>query len=166
MTNSTQSSGVLSLINGRELRMDHIFELQGSWKGGLSGEGKIQTENLTTEVSIPTSMGGGEKGTNPDELLLSSSAACYFMTIGLYMERNHIPFEDIKISSKLKVSGNGKLHVESIHHYPVIYLAEEPDEDMTDRIHSIAHRAEEGCMITRAIKGNVNVVVEPAIKKV
>ncbi|WP_226658171.1 OsmC family protein [Guptibacillus hwajinpoensis] len=146
--------------------MDHVFELQGSWKGGLSGEGKIETEHLTTDVSIPLSMGGSEKGTNPDELLLSSSAACYFMTIGLYLERNQIPFEDIKISSKLTVSDKGRLHVESIHHYPVVYLANEPDEAMTKRIHDIALRAEEGCMITRAIKGNVEVVVEPSIKKV
>ncbi|MGA9289963.1 MAG: OsmC family protein [Anaerobacillus sp.] len=146
--------------------MEHIFELQGSWKGGLSGEGKIETDHLTTDVSIPVSMGGTEKGTNPDELLLSSSAACYFMTIGLYLERNKIPFEDIKISSKLTVSEEGRLHVESIHHYPVIYLAEEPDKAKVEQIHSIAHRAEDGCMITRAIKGNVNVVVEPSIKKV
>ncbi|PFG13170.1 OsmC family protein [Bacillus sp. es.036] len=146
--------------------MDHVFELQGSWKGGLSGEGIVKTENLTTDVSIPSSMGGSEKGTNPDELLLSSSAACYFMTIGLYLERNEIPFEDIKISSKLTVSDKGRLHVASIHHYPVIYLSNDPNEAMTARIHDIAHRAEEGCMITRAIKGNVDVVVEPSIKKV
>ncbi|WP_273850540.1 OsmC family protein [Guptibacillus spartinae] len=146
--------------------MDHVFELQGSWKGGLSGEGKIKTEHLTTDVSIPSSMGGSEKGTNPDELLLSSSAACYFMTIGLYLERNQIPFEDVKISSKLTVSSKGRLHVESIHHYPVIYLANDPDETMSERIHAIAHQAEEGCMITRAIKGNVDVYIEPSIKKV
>ncbi|WP_347550222.1 OsmC family protein [Pseudalkalibacillus hwajinpoensis] len=144
--------------------MDHIFELKGSWKGGLSGEGKVETDHLSTDVSIPVSMGGSGIGTNPDELLVSSSAACYFMTIGLYLERNGIPFEDVKISSKLTVSEEGRLHVESIHHYPVIYLAEDPDEAMLEKIHSIAHRAEDGCMITRAIKGNVNVIVEPSIK--
>ncbi|TKD71527.1 OsmC family protein [Pseudalkalibacillus hwajinpoensis] len=145
--------------------MAHVFELNGSWKGGLSGAGKISTDHLTTEVSIPASMGGSEIGTNPDELLLSSSAACYFMTIGLYLERNKIQFEDITISSKLIVSEKGRLHVESIHHYPVIYLSEKPDEALSEQIHKIAHQAEEGCMITRAIKGNVEVIVEPSIKQ-
>ncbi|MDQ0483034.1 OsmC family protein [Guptibacillus hwajinpoensis] len=146
--------------------MDHIFELKGSWKGGLSGVGKISTNHLTTDVSIPASMGGSEVGTNPDELLLSSSAACYFMTIGLYLERNKVQFEDISISSKLIVSEKGRLHVESIHHYPVIYLTEEPDAALSEQIHKIAHQAEEGCMITRAIKGNVKVIVEPSVKQV
>ena len=145
--------------------MDHVFELNGNWKGGLSGEGKIKTDHLTTDVSIPASMGGSEVGTNPDELLLSSSASCYFMTIGLYLERNNIPFEDITISSKLTVSEKGRLHVESIHHYPIIFLSEAPDEALSEQINKIAHQAEEGCMITRAIKGNVKVIVEPSIKQ-
>ncbi|WP_377889089.1 OsmC family protein [Alkalihalobacillus sp. R86527] len=144
--------------------MEHIFELKGSYKGGRKGKGEVRSENLSTDVTIPTSMGGLEEGTNPDELLLSSSAACYFMTLGLYLEAKNISFHDIKISSKLIVSEEGRVHVESIHHYPVIYLEESPDESLRKRILEIADRAEDGCMITRAIKGNVNVSVEPSIE--
>ncbi|MCA0988215.1 OsmC family protein [Guptibacillus algicola] len=144
--------------------MEHVFELKGSYKGGRKGKGEVHSENFSADVTIPTSMGGLDEGTNPDELLLSSSAACYFMTLGLYLEAKNISFEDIKISSKLIVSEEGRVHVESIHHYPVVYLNETPDESLRKRILDIADRAEDGCMITRAIKGNVNVFVEPSIE--
>ncbi|WP_270181994.1 OsmC family protein [Alkalihalobacillus sp. CinArs1] len=144
--------------------MEHVFELKGSYKGGRTGIGEIHSENLSASVTIPTSMGGLDEGTNPDELLLSSSAACYFMTLGLYLEAKKIPFDDIQISSKLIVSEEGRIHVESIHHFPVVYLKESPDESLRQQIMDIAERAEDGCMITRAIKGNVKVFVKPSIE--
>lgn len=146
--------------------MEHIFEMKGYWKGGRKGKGEVHSEHLSTNVTIPSSMGGSEEGTNPDELLLNSSAACYFMTLGLYLEAKKIPFYDIKISSKLIVSEEGRVHVESIHHYPIVYLEESPDDALTNRIMEIADRAEDGCMITRAIKGNVRVIVKPSIQVV
>lgn len=143
----------------------HQFELTGSWEGGLSGQGKIALRNLNSDVSAPTELGGIGKGTNPEEMLLGSAATCYLITLGSILERRKWNVSDLTITSEAKINAAGGLKFESIIHRPKITIGRGISDEQKEEIRKIALRAEHACMISKALKGNVLVTVEPIIEE-
>nr|WP_263312996.1 SACOL1771 family peroxiredoxin [Mammaliicoccus sp. Marseille-Q6498] len=137
----------------------HIFDLKGTWTKGRNASGHITTKNLSTRVSIPEVMEGPEIGTNPDEMLLGAASTCYMISLAAMIERSEIDIERIEIESKGHVEvENEIITYKKIEHFPIIYIGEEPDEDLKKRLNRLVQKAEESCMITRALAGNVEVV--------
>lgn len=143
----------------------HEFHLKAAWPGLRNDVGTIETLNLNTQVSIPIEMDGPGIGTNPDEMLLGAAATCYIITLAAMLERNGIEKENLTMNSVGVVEvTNGVITYKKIIHKPEIILP----EDTTEKKRSIAQRlimkAETSCMISRALKGNVEVSVEPIIQ--
>ncbi|ASE33887.1 SACOL1771 family peroxiredoxin [Mammaliicoccus sciuri] len=143
----------------------HIFNLKGTWTKGRNASGHITTDNLSTRVSIPEVMDGPEIGTNPDEMLLGAASTCYMITLAAMIERSEIDIERIEVASKGHVDvENGVITYKKIEHFPIIYLSEEPDENLQKRLNRLVQKAEESCMVTRALAGNVQVVATGEIR--
>jgi peroxiredoxin-like protein len=140
------------------------FHLKSSWAGGRLGEGKIDVGNLQTVVSIPGEMGGPGIGTNPDEMLLGAAATCYLITLASVLENRKLPVNEISLSTKGVVSDDGGLHFASITHKPIITLSGEATEEQVQSARTAVERAEKACMISKALRGNVQVYVEPEIR--
>lgn len=139
-------------------KVEHIFKLQTSWDGGRNDSSSIQCENLITTISIPSGMGGPGIGTNPDELLLSAAASCYIISLAAMLERSNV-------KARLVLQSDGIVQVEKnvfsykqIIHNIEIFLEE--DNDSHKRIAGrLALKAEETCMISKALRGNVEIKV-------
>ncbi|MFT8322004.1 MAG: OsmC family protein [Bacillus sp. (in: firmicutes)] len=143
---------------------EHHFYLQANWPGGRNNVGTIASGMLKTEISIPKEMDGPGVGTNPDEMLLGAAATCFIITLAAMMERNNLQKESLTLQSEGVVDvTNGVFTYKQIIHRPTIVLlhdATEKDRQLAERL---AYKAEASCMITRAIKGNVEVILEETI---
>ena len=142
----------------------HTFTLHIDWPGGRNSVGELSTERLQTKVSIPPEMNGPGIGTNPDEMLLGAAATCYLITLAAMLERSQIEAELTLESKGLVDVTNGVFSYKAIHHYVSIILKNKEDERGRRIAERYAYKAEETCMISKALKGNVDIEVHLTLK--
>lgn len=144
----------------------HHFSLHANWPEGRNGTGTIKSGNLQTTVSIPTEMDGPGIGTNPDEMLLGAAATCYIITLAAMLERSGIKKESLHMNSEAIVDvTKGIFTYEKIIHRPTIVLASDVSDRQLQTTKKLAQKAEDSCMISRALKGNVEIELEISITK-
>jgi peroxiredoxin-like protein len=137
---------------------EHVFHLKAHWPGGRNDTGKIETKNLQTKVSIPPEMDGPGIGTNPDEMLLGAAATCYIITFAAMIERSKIEKIDLTMDSEGIVDvTNGVITYKKIIHRPVVTIKKDTPKNISTMLQKLAIKAENSCMISRALKGNVEV---------
>ncbi|MGD8190895.1 OsmC family protein [Brevibacillus ginsengisoli] len=142
----------------------HLFHMEAEWQGGRLSTGAIKGEGLQASISVPAELGGPGQGTNPEELLISSAMTCYTITLAAILEKRKIPFQSLTVRSEGKLTvEEGNLGFREIIHRPIIRLMEQSEEIRQNANHA-AHRAEQVCMISKAIRGNVEIKVEPTIE--
>lgn len=144
---------------------EHHFHLKANWPGLRNDIGTIEAGNLVTKISIPPEMDGPGVGTNPDEMLLGAAATCYIITLAAMLERSHIEKEQLSMESEGIVDvTKGVFTYKKIIHRPEIVLnANATDKDI-QLAKKLAEKAESSCMISRAIKGNVEMELHATIK--
>lgn len=148
-------------IKGDEIMAEHFFHLKANWPGDRNDIGEIQMKNLQTQISIPPEMDGPGIGTNPDEMLLGAAATCYIITLAAMMERSNISKESLYMDSTAIVDvTNGVFTYKKIVHRPTIVLRNEKDMATMEKI---AIKAEQTCMISKALRGNVEIALESTI---
>ncbi|MDQ0217789.1 OsmC family peroxiredoxin [Peribacillus cavernae] len=144
---------------------EHHFHLTANWPGLRNDVGEIQAGNLQTKISIPPEMDGPGIGTNPDEMLLGAAATCYIITLAAMMERSKLEKKSLTMESEGIVDvTNGVITYKKIIHRPKIVLyhsATKKDYNLAQRL---AEKAEQFCMISRAVKGNVEIELETDIQ--
>ena len=141
----------------------HTFNVKLDWPGGRNAVGALKAERLQTKISIPPEMDGPGIGTNPDEMLLGAAATCYLITLAAMLERSEIDAKlDLTSEGFVDVT-NGVFTYKEIHHHIVITLKEQTERTVrySERY---ALKAEETCMISKALKGNVNIQVHLTLK--
>lgn len=143
---------------------EHHFHLKAHWPGLRNDVGEIETGGLITKVSIPPEMDGPGIGTNPDEMLLGAAATCYIITLAAMMERSRLEKDDLTVESVGVVDvTKGVITYRKIIHRPVIVLKADADEKHLALARKLAQKAEASCMISRAIKGNVEVELQETV---
>ncbi|WP_404455863.1 OsmC family protein [Oceanobacillus kapialis] len=142
----------------------HLFQLKADWPGGRNSEGTIEAGNLKTKISIPKEMDGPGIGTNPDEMLLGAAATCYLITLAAMIERSDLPLKHMELESEGHVDvSNGVITYKKIVHKPTVFLDPTATDRELEKLKKLVNKAEESCMISRAIKGNVAVELEPTL---
>ncbi len=143
---------------------EHEFHLTAVWPGGRNSAGYIEAGNLKTKISIPSAMEGPNVGTNPDEMLLGAAATCYLITLAAMIERTHLPLNGLSLESVGSVDVTRGIYTyKKIIHRPSVSLKPEATESDYTKLKVLVTEAEKNCMISKAIKGNVEVEVEPVI---
>jgi peroxiredoxin-like protein len=143
---------------------EHHFYLKANWPGGRNDIGDIASGNLITQVSIPPEMDGPGIGTNPDEMLLGAAATCYIITLAAMMERSKLEKTSLTMDSEGIVDvTRGVITYKKIIHRPRLVLKADATEQDIQLAQKLAEKAETSCMISRAIKGNVEVQLEATI---
>ncbi|MEH7393500.1 OsmC family protein [Bacillus sp. JJ1474] len=143
---------------------EHHFHLKAHWPGLRNDVGEIEAGQLKTKVSIPPEMDGPGIGTNPDEMLLGAAATCYIITLAAMMERSKLEKVDLSMESVGIVDvTKGVITYKKIIHRPVIVLKREATEKNEALVLKLAQKAETSCMISRALKGNVEIELETTI---
>ncbi|WP_066287759.1 OsmC family protein [Bacillus sp. FJAT-29937] len=145
---------------------EHHFHLKAHWPGLRNDVGEIEAGQLRTKVSIPPEMDGPGIGTNPDEMLLGAAATCYIITLAAMMERSKLEKVDLSMESVGIVDvTKGVITYKKIIHRPVITLKSEATERDEALALKLALKAETSCMISRALKGNVEIELETTINR-
>ncbi|MGM8366529.1 OsmC family protein [Virgibacillus sp. W0181] len=148
---------------------EHHFHLKAQWPGGRDSEGYIESGNLQTAISIPEEMDGPGVGTNPDEMLLGAAATCYIITLAAMIERKKLPLDEMLLESVGIVNvDKGVITYKKIIHRPTVILKQDAEDEEFEKLEQLVEAAEKGCMISRAIRGNVEVELQaniPRIKK-
>ncbi|MCA1062109.1 SACOL1771 family peroxiredoxin [Rossellomorea sp. AcN35-11] len=142
----------------------HSFHISTDWPGLRNDVGTLSSENFHTKISIPPEMDGPGIGTNPDEMLLGAAATCYIITLAAMLERSHISKRDLQMTSEGIVEvEKGVITYKEIIHRPILTLGPSTTKKDITIAEKLMMKAEQSCMITRAIKGNVTVSVAPEI---
>src|SRR3989440_12618074 len=142
----------------------HEFTIHSVWEGDSDGGGQASGAGGQIAYGLPEGLGGAGGRTNPEELLMSSVAACYSITLAVLAERRRLPITRIEteVEGKVARQPGGTLKFLSIHLKPKITMAGADDAQQTAALDS-AHKAEQYCVISNAIRGNVEIGVEPEI---
>lgn len=144
---------------------EHHFFLKADWPGGRNNVGYIDAGKLQTKVSIPPEMNGPGVGTNPDEMLLGAAATCYVITLGAMIERANLPLQEMSLESEGIVEvENNVITYKKIIHKPTVVLTNQASEKNYQMLTKLVERAEASCMISRALKGNVEIELVATIK--
>lgn len=140
---------------------EHYFHLKADWPGNRNDIGTIQALNLETKISIPHEMDGPGVGTNPDEMLLGAATTCYIITLAAMLERSKIEKSALVVESSAVVDvTNGIFTYKKIVHRPTLTIVNKKDSNMASRL---LKKAEQTCMISKALKGNVEIELEPTL---
>ncbi|MGG3572176.1 OsmC family protein [Bacillus gobiensis] len=143
---------------------EHHFHLQAHWTGGRNSVGEISCGGLQTNISIPPEMDGPGVGTNPDEMLLGAASTCYIITLAAMMEQSGLEKNTLSMTSEGIVDvTNGIFTYKKIIHRPKIELKADAEKKDVSLAYKLAEKAENACMISRAIKGNVQIELEAEV---
>lgn len=138
--------------------MKHQFEVGLEWNNGRNGTGKLQAKQLQTEVSIPREMNGPDIGTNPDEMLIGAASTCFTISFATLLENAKLMPTKLSVRSIGTVDVTGHIYTfEQIVHYVDVAFE---GQYKAERVERFAKKAEETCMISKALKGNVQVIVK------
>ena len=127
------------------------------WEGDLkSGKGHMKFGSFDGPYSFASRFESGQ-GTNPEELLAAAEAACYTMALSSGLERNGTPATKVETTAACTIQAvpggfaitTMKLNVQ----------ATVPRIDKV-KFDQIAQETKEGCPVSKALKGNVELQLE------
>ncbi|MGI2264416.1 SACOL1771 family peroxiredoxin [Staphylococcus cohnii] len=145
--------------------VQHQFKVTTKWADGRESVGKLSGDILDEQISIPAGLGGNGTGTNPDELLVSAASSCYIISLAAVLERSGFTQIDIQQSTiGLAIFENAKFKMDTITHYPEIKVDTTQKEQLKKKLPKLLKIADNNCMISNSIRGNVDVKIEPILK--
>ncbi|MGM0924107.1 MAG: OsmC family protein [Bacillota bacterium] len=128
---------------------DSKTNLKTVWYGNTKGNGRIQANDLETNIAIPESFGGSGEGAEPKELLVTSAVACYTMTLVAMFETRKLPVARFTMDSE---TSNSKEEGFKIIHYPHIILSADATEDQIQSANRAIMAADKGCAVGNMLK--------------
>jgi peroxiredoxin-like protein len=146
---------------GEEL---HQFQTHSSSKGDSGGQGLLTIRGNEVRFGRPTQLGGSDDRLSPEELLLAAVVSCYTITFGILAERRRLPVVNVDVDAEADVIQQlgGTLKYQAIRLKPRITLSG-ADENQKNTALDSAHKAEQYCVISNAVRGTVQITVEPDI---
>ncbi len=148
--------------------INHEYVTKVVWTGGRDGDGTATAKGSGVEIpiNVPVEFQGKGGGTNPEELLTSAIASCYTITFGIIAANRKLPVKSVETTATGTVEQNGAAFTyKSITIKPVILMDGEPTFEQLKQAEEIAHKADGYCIITNAVRGKVEISVEPTIAK-
>ena len=137
-----------------------------TWNGDLtSGEGSVSAGTTQLFTDLPVSWASRteepEGRTSPEELLAAAHASCYAMAFSGELARRGTPPEHLHVEAEVTFDKVGEKWTVTTSRLTVLGHVEGiSDSDFTDA----AEAAKDGCPISRALQGNVDISVEPTLE--
>jgi lipoyl-dependent peroxiredoxin len=129
------------------------------WTGGLKdGEGSFGGESGTVSgsYSFGSRFESGDAA-NPEELLAAAEAACFSMALSAALEKNGTPSRYVRTHAACTIDRVGDGFAITTMRLTVRALVPEID---AAKFQELAEATKSGCPISRAISGNVEIVME------
>jgi peroxiredoxin-like protein len=145
----------------------HEYPVTVSWTGGREGSGTLTAGRTQVQapLAVPPEFGGeGGEGTNPEELLTSAIAGCYSITFGIIAANRKLPILRVETQATGQVEQSGaSFTYKRIDIRPTITLSGEATDDQVKMAEEMAHKADNYCIVTNAVRGKVEIAVEPTV---
>jgi osmotically inducible protein OsmC len=128
------------------------------WEGSIArGAGVVRGASGATgdlPFDLPNRLGEAEGKTTPEELLAAAHAACFTMTLGSILARERTPPERLEIDATCVLdTTEGARKITAIE---LDVRGRVPSAD-ADAFARAAKQAEERCVVSRALAGNVEI---------
>ncbi len=134
-----------------------LYTANATSTGGRDGKGKTDDGKIDVALSLPKTMGGDEKGTNPEQLFAVGYSACYLGAVKFVagQEKVMVP-SDASVTAHVSVGprddgGGFGLAVALDVHLPGLDKAKA--EEITQKAHVV-------CPYSHATKGNIQVTTK------
>jgi lipoyl-dependent peroxiredoxin len=123
--------------------------------GREKGHGRSSDGQLDVQLRLPTEMGGGGEGTNPEELFAVGYAACFEGALGVVARRAKVEAGDAAIDSKVTLTptGTGGFQL------GVVLDVTLPSVEDAETAAELVRGAHEVCPYSNATRGNIEVVL-------
>jgi peroxiredoxin-like protein len=145
----------------------HEYPVTVNWTGGREGSGTLLANRTEVEnsLAVPPEFGGnGQPGTNPEELLTSAIAGCYSITFGIVAANRKLPVENLTTEAVGEVDQAGASFTYArVTLRPTITLASDATDEQVKMAEDMAHKADSYCIVTNAVRGKVEIAVEPTV---
>jgi osmotically inducible protein OsmC len=144
-------------------KAEAIYEAQAHWEGGLSdGNGRLAGSKSGQIPDLPMTWGARTghdyKMTSPEELLAAAHAACFSMALAAELQGRKAPPRSLDVSARVgfdpKVGGGYQVSFSELK-----VKGEVPGISAED-FQEAVRQAGEGCPISQALKGNVEISAE------
>lgn len=119
------------------------IRLESDWAGGKRGTGTIKSENLDAKISIPAIYGGSGTDSNPKELFVASTAACFIATLTAIIEGKKLSIESLSVQTEANASDDD---FSIVHHAKITLPADASHEDIS-RAELLIKSADEICTV-------------------
>lgn len=136
--------------------MKQVYEAIVTSQGGRAGHVKSNDGILDLDVSLPKSLGGNEKLTNPEQLFAAGYAACFESALTYVAGQRKVSAEGSKVEAHvgLSMGDNGfGLNVRLVVSLPKL------ERSIAQSVIDDAHKT---CPYSKATKGNIEVKIELA----
>ena len=133
------------------------------WEGGLrTGKGNYSAGSgaFTGGYSFPTRFEGAA-GTNPEELIAAAHAACFSMALSGGLERGGTPATRVETTARCTIEKVGEGF--KITRMELAVRGEVPGLTQ-QRFAEAAAQAKDGCPVSGALKGNVEVTLDAKLE--
>jgi len=131
------------------------------WKGGLAnGTGTFTGQTGLSGAYSFKSRFDEAAGSNPEELLAAAEASCYSMALSLALEKEGFPATKVETKAACTVEKVGEGF--KITRMQLVVRASVPRIDDA-KFQAIAAATKEGCPVSAALRGNVQIDLEAAL---
>ena len=127
------------------------------WKGGIKGQGSFRGQTgLGGQYNFSSRFENGE-GSNPEELLAAAEAACFSMALAFALDKQGHPATSVQTKADCTIEKQGEGF--KITRMMITVQAAVPGIDAA-KFQSIAQATKEGCPVSTALKGNVQIDID------
>jgi lipoyl-dependent peroxiredoxin len=127
------------------------------WKGGVKGQGSFRGQTgLGGQYNFSSRFENGA-GSNPEELLAAAEAACFSMALAFALEKDGHPATSVQTKADCTIEKQGEGF--KITRMMLNVQAAVPGIDAA-KFQSIAQATKEGCPVSTALKGNVQLDID------
>ena len=135
-----------------------------SWNGGLldgKGEAKAGTGAFNLGVTFGRRVGEPEGQTSPEELIAAAHASCYAMAFNATLGRNNAKAATTHVTATV-TADKGDSGIKIVSSALVVRVTGLEGTDAAGLV-ELAKKAEGGCPVSNALRGNVEITVDAAI---
>ena len=128
-----------------------------TWKGGLKGQGDFRgNTGLAGQYTFSSRFENGA-GSNPEELLAAAEAACFSMALAFALTKAGYDVTSVETKADCTIEKQGEGF--KITRIMLQTRASVPNAD-PEKFQSIAQATKEGCPVSTALKGNVQLELD------
>ena len=128
------------------------------WKGGLKGQGTFKGQTgLAGQYNFTSRFENGTTGSNPEELLAAADAACFSMALAFALAKEGYEPTSVETSADCSIEkqGEGWKITRIVLRSRAAVAGVDPA-----KFQAIAQATKEGCPVSTALKGNVQIELD------